>query len=138
MKTMLLSIVTILFFSLTKGSTTPPASGDSAQSGPVTVHVTYRVLPGKEAEFVATLSRAWEVYRRDNLVSAQPHILLQDVDEDKKPRFVEVFSWANQAIADHPTTNVWAVWRELHTLCENRNEHPAIHAEKVKLVPLGN
>ena len=116
----------ILLLSLTEGSTIPPASDDLAQGGPVTVHVTYRVIPGKETQFKAMLSRAWEVYRRDNLVKSEPHILVQDLDEDKKPRYVEIFSWASLSVAEHPTTNVWSVWREVHTLCEYRNGHSAI------------
>lgn len=131
MKTMFL-LTTILLLALTEGSTTPPDS--SADRGPVTVHVTYRVIPGKEAQLKAMLSRAWEVYRRDDLVLAEPHILLQDTDEDSLPRFVEIFSWASRSIHENPTTNVWAVWREIRTLCEYRSGHPAIHAEKVKLV----
>jgi hypothetical protein len=133
MKTMFL-LTTILLLALTEGSTAPPAPDSSADRGPVTVHVTYRVIPGKEAEFKAMLSRAWEVYRRDDLVLAEPHILLQDTDEDSLPRFVEIFSWASRSIHEHPTTNVWAVWREMHALCEYRSGHSAIHAEKVKLV----
>jgi hypothetical protein len=133
MKTMFL-LTTILLLALTEGSTTPPAPESSGERGPVTVHVTYRVIPGKEADFKAMLSRAWEVYRRDDLVLPEPHILVQDTDEDSLPRFVEIFSWASRSIHENPTTNVWAVWREIRTQCEYRSGHPAIHAEKVKLV----
>jgi hypothetical protein len=125
-------LTTILLLALTQGSTTPP--DNTADRGPVTVHVTYRVVPGKEAEFKAMLSRAWEVYRTNNLVLTEPHILLQDTSEDGLPRFIEIFSWASRSIHEHPTTNVLAVWTQMHSLCENRSGHPAIHAEKVNLV----
>jgi len=132
MKTMFL-LTAILLLALAEGSTTP-ATDSSAEGDPVTVHVTYRVCSGKEAEFKAMVSRNWEVYRKDKLVLAEPHILLQDIDEDSKPRFVEIFTWASRSIAEHPTTNVWGVWIETHTLCEYRNGHNAIQADKVKLL----
>jgi hypothetical protein len=133
MKTMLL-LTAILLLALTEGSTTPPAPDSSAEGGPVTVQVTYRVQRGKEAEFKAMVSRAWEVYRRDNLTLAEPHILLQGVDEDSLPRFIEIFSWASRSIAEHPTTNVWMVWNDLHMLCEYRGTNSHIRADKVKLL----
>jgi hypothetical protein len=133
MKTTFLLTV-ILLLALSGGATSLRGADSSVQEGPVTVHVTYRVLPGKEADLEAMLARAWEVYRTNNLVLPEPHILVQDLDEDKKPRFVELFSWASRSIAEHPTTEVWAVWKEIHALCAPRHGHSAIKAEKVKLL----
>jgi len=127
-------LTAISLLALTEGSTTRSAPDSSAEEGPVTVHVTYRVQRGKEVEFKAMVARAWEVYRRDNLTLAEPHILLQGVDENSLPRFIEIFSWASRSIAEHPTTNVWKVWNDLHMLCEFRGTNSYIRADKVKLL----
>ena len=80
-------------------STTHPASGAKADSE--TVLVTYHVQSGKKAEFQAVLSHAWEVYRSEHLVFADPHIIVQDTEDGGKPRFVEVFTWISSATPEH-------------------------------------
>ena len=82
MKTILLLSGSLLV--LTGCST---ARSGSPKHDPETVLVTYRVKAGKEAEFRNVLSRAWDAYRRDGLVFAEPHVVVQDT-EDGKPRFV--------------------------------------------------
>jgi len=63
-----------------------------------TVLVTYHVKLGKEAEFQAVLSRAWEVYRSEHLVFAEPHLVVQDSENRGKPRFAEIFTWVSRSI----------------------------------------
>src|SRR2546430_349980 len=73
----------------------------AAKRDPETVLVTYRVKPGKEAEFQAVLSRAWEVYRSEHLVFAEPHVVIQDAENGGQPRFVEIFTWVSRSIPEH-------------------------------------
>ena len=128
MKTTLLLIGSLLV--LTGCSTT--RSG-SAKGDPETVLVTYRVKAGKEAEFRDVLSRAWDVYRRDGFVFAQPHVVVQDT-EDGKPRFVEIFTWVSRSIPEHAPDNVKALWKQAESLCERRGEHYGIEPGEVELV----
>jgi hypothetical protein len=114
-------------------STTDQAHHGSAKADPETVLVTYRVKAGNEAEFREVLSRAWEVYRRDRLVLAEPHIVLQDT-EDGKPRFVEIFTWVSRSIPEHAPDSVKAVWKQEESLCERRGDHYGIEPGEVELV----
>src|SRR5262245_9329328 len=92
----------------------------SAKADPETVLVTYHVKAGKEAEFQAVLLRAWEVYDRDRLVLAGPHIVVQDTETEGKPRFVEIFTWLSRSIPEHAPESVKAIWKQEESLCEAR------------------
>ena len=105
----------------------------SVQQSPETVLVTYHVQPGKEAEFREALAHAWEIYRRNGLVFAEPHIVVQDT-EDKKPRFVEIFTWVNRSTPEHAPESVNAVWKQEESLCERRGEHYGIEPGEVQLI----
>src|SRR6267378_2809124 len=88
-------LLALVLVSLTGCSTTKPANGKtSSTSLPETVLITYHVKPGKEEELKQVLSRAWEIYRREHLVFASPHVIVQD-KENEKPRIVEVFTWVS-------------------------------------------
>jgi len=128
MKSPLLLIGSLLI--LTGCSTT---QSDSAKGEPETVLVTYRVKSGKEAEFREVLSRAWEIYRQDSLVFAEPHIVVQDTEEGK-PRFVEIFTWVSRSIPEHAPDSVKAVWKEEESLCERRGARYGIEPGEVELV----
>jgi hypothetical protein len=105
----------------------------SAKSDPETVLVTYRVKPGKEAEFRELLSRAWEGYRSDRLVFAEPHVVVQDT-EDGKPRFVEILTWVSRSIPEHAPDHVKDVWKQEESLCERRGKHYGIEPGEVELI----
>jgi hypothetical protein len=124
----------IVLLVLADGSTTQSAVDSSAKENPETVLVTYSVNSDKAAEFKAMLSRAWETYRKDNLVLPEPHIVVQDTDEDSKPRFVEIFTWVSRSIPEHAPTNVWTIWKAEHALCENRRGHDGIEVREVQLL----
>ncbi len=113
-------------------STTPPTSGAKANSE--TVLVTYHVQSGKEAEFQAVLSHAWEVYRSEHLVFADPHIIVQDAEDGSKPRFVEVFTWISSATPEHAPQSVKTIWQKEESLCEERNGHDGIEPDEVELI----
>ena len=106
----------------------------SAKRVPETVLVTYHVKPGKEAEFQAVLSRAWEVYRREHFVFAEPHIVVQDTEDGSKPRFVEVFTWVSRSIPGHAPESVKTIWKQEESLCEKRSEHNGIEPGEVELL----
>jgi len=120
----------VLFLALAGCSTTDHSS---VKPDPETVLVTYRVRAGKEAEFREALARAWEIYRRDGLVFAEPHIVVQDT-EDKKPRFVEIFTWVSRSTPEHAPESVRAIWKQEESFCERRGEHYGIEPGEVELV----
>ena len=115
-------------------STTKSSHPSSAKGDPETVLVTYHVKTGKEAEFREVLLRAWEVYRRDGLVFAEPHIVVEDTESGGKPRFVEIFIWINRSTPEHAPASVMAVWKEEEALCEGRGDHYGIEPGEVHLV----
>jgi hypothetical protein len=129
MKTILWLVSSLLV--LTGCSTT--RSG-AAKGDPETVLVTYRVRAGKEAEFRELLARAWEIYRRDHLVFSEPHVVVQDNEEQGKPRFVEIFTWVSRSIPENAPDSVKAIWKQEESLCERRGEHYGIEPGEVKLI----
>lgn len=106
----------------------------SAKTDPETVLVTYRVKSGKEAEFREVLSRAWGIYRKDGLVFARPHLVLQDTEDGGKPRFVEIFTWVSRTIPEHAPESVQTIWKQEESLCERRGEHYGIEPGEVRLI----
>ena len=99
-----------------------------------TVLVTYHVKSGKEAEFQAVLSRAWEVYRSEHLVFAEPHLVVQDSENRGKPRFAEIFTWVSRSIPEHAPESVKTIWKQEESLCERRGEHYGIEPSEVDLL----
>jgi hypothetical protein len=110
------------------------ATRSSLKGHPETVLVTYHVQPGKEAEFLEVLSQAWELYRREHLVFAQPHIVVQDTEDGSKPRFAEVFTWSSRSIPAHAPESVKAIGKQEESLCEKRGEHNGIEPVEVELL----
>jgi len=115
-------------------STTDPAHHSSAKPDPETVLVTYHVKAGKEPEFQAVLSRAWEIYRRDRLVFAQPHIIVQDTEDGRKPRFIEIFTWISRSTPEHAPESVKTIWKQEESLCEQRGGHYGVEPGEVELL----
>jgi hypothetical protein len=101
---------------------------------PETVLVTYHVKPGNEAEFQGVLSQGWELYRREHLVFAEPHILVQDTEDGSKPRFVEIFTWVSRSIPAHAPESVKRIWQREEALCEKRGGHYGIEPGEVELL----
>ena len=107
---------------------------NSANRDPETVLVTYHVKPGKEVDFQGLLSQAWELYRGEHLVFAEPHIVVQDTEDGSKPRFVEVFTWVSRSIPGHAPESVKTIWKQEESLCEKRGEHYGIEPGEVELL----
>lgn len=101
---------------------------------PETVMVTYHVKPGKEAEFHAVISSAWEVYCGERLVFKSPHIVVQDSENEGKPRFVEIFTWVSRSIPEHAPESVQTIWKQEESLCEKRGEHDGMEPLEVELL----
>ncbi|HXI84783.1 MAG TPA: hypothetical protein VNL17_11925 [Verrucomicrobiae bacterium] len=126
--------LTLAVLSLNACCTTSRTHQGSAKSDPETVLVTYHVKPGKEAEFQAVLSRAWQVYRAEHLVFAEPHIIVRDTEEGGKPRFVEILTWVSHAAPEHAPDAVKKFWEQEQSLCEARNGHTGIEGGEVEIV----
>jgi len=106
----------------------------SIKGDPETVLVTYHVRPGKKAEFQAVLSRAWEVYRSEQLVFTEPHVVVQDSENGGMPRFVEIFTWVSRSIPEHAPESVKTIWKQEESLCEQRAGHDGIEPAEVELL----
>ncbi len=113
-------------------STTSGTSHGKAQ--PETVMVTYHVKPGKEAELQAVLSRIWQIYRKNNLVLAAPHIIVRDTEDGDKARLVEVFTWVSHAAPEHAPDTVKTLWRQEQSLCEARSGLTGIEGGEVEIL----
>ena len=109
--------------------------GNDADARPETVMVTYHVKPGSEAEMEQMLSQAWQIYRREHLVFAQPHIIVRDRDADGKTRFVEIFTWVSHTAPEDAPAPVKAIWGKMTSLCESRNGHRGLEGGEVEIVP---
>jgi hypothetical protein len=114
------------------GCSTPERG--SPKRDPETVLVTYHVKLGKEAEFQAVLSRAWDVYRGEHLVFAEPHVVVQETESGGKPRFVEILTWVSRSIPEHAPESVKTIWKQEESLCEKRGEHYGIEPGEVELL----
>jgi hypothetical protein len=130
MKTFVHSVFAISLLAIAGCSTTHPVGGTKTDSE--TVMVTYHVQPGQEVEFQALLAHAWEVYRGERLVCAQPHVIVRETEGNDKTEFVEIFTWIKSP--DHPSTGVMAVWKREQSLCEPRNGHKGIEGGEMELV----
>src|ERR1051326_5433552 len=62
---------------------------------PETVLITYHVKRGMEPVFGHLLYQAWQAYRKEHLVLAEPHFLVRQVEEGNRIGYVEVFTWVD-------------------------------------------
>lgn len=96
--------------------------------------VTYHVKQGKEADLEATLSQAWQIYRTEKLVFANPHTIVRANDDKHNVRYVEIFTWVSHSGPEHAPDAVKQLWSQEQSLCEARNGHGAIEGGEVDLV----
>ena len=135
MKTsLLISILSWLFASLTVFGASRPNSQDPSLTEPATVMATFHVVAGKEGEFQQLLVREWEAYTKEKLVFDQPHVVVRGKEADGKNYFVDIFTWVSQSTPDHPPASVVAVWQSMGPLVESRNGHPSMEITEVQLV----
>jgi len=121
--------------SLMACSTTPGSKNhDLSESSAETVLITYRVKPGKEQRFQEALSRAWDIYRKEHLVFAQPHFIIRDKASGDRTRFVEMFTWVSHHAPDHAPDSVKNIWDQMQSLCEARDGHGGVEGGEVELL----
>lgn len=106
----------------------------SSESSPETVLVTYRVKPGKEQQLAATLSRAWDIHRKERLVFAQPHVIIREREEGDKHRFIEIFTWVSHDAPDHAPDSVKNIWDQMQLVCETRDGHKGLEGGEVEML----
>ena len=115
-------------------STARPPRDTAAQSPPETVLITYHVKPGREAELEKILSRAWEIYRQERLVFAEPHVIVRDQGKSGQPRMIEIFTWISHDAPDHAPASVKTIWGEMMSFCEARDGQGAIEGGEVEII----
>src|SRR4051794_30110870 len=71
-------LFTLLLILFLAGCTGSGSDRHLSRGGSETVLITYHVAPGKEPELTRLLVKAWDVYRQEKLVFAEPHVVLQD------------------------------------------------------------
>jgi hypothetical protein len=99
-----------------------------------TVLITYHVIPGKEKELASLLAKAWDVYQREKLVFAEPHIVVQDSATAGQPRIVEIFTWVSSSAPDHAPQSVKELWEQEQACCEKRNGGLGLEGGAVELL----
>ena len=116
---------------LTACSTVPRHHGTDT---PETVLVIYHVKAGKEAELEKALSDAWELYRKEHLVFAEPHLVIRAKEEGENFRYSESFTWVSHEAPDHVPASIKAVWNVMQSLCEKRGGPERIEIREVELI----
>ena len=119
---------------LTACSTTKSKKSDAAKDKPETVMVTYHVKLGDERDFLIVLSQAWDIYRSEHLVFAEPHVVVRENEDGDKSRVVEIFTWVNHSAPANAPQKVKDIWEKEHSHCENRGGHGGIEGGEVELL----
>lgn len=99
-----------------------------------TVHTTFLVKDGKEAEFQKVYEKAWAAYRKFGMVLAKPHMLMRGEDEAGKIYFIEILTWKDHDKPDNAPPEVKAIWAQMEALCERRDGHRGIEFEEVRVL----
>jgi len=101
---------------------------------PETVFSTYRIRPGREAEFQTVHAATWKAYRKYNLVLPTPHTIVKGKEEDGSPFFVEILTWKSHDAPDHVPPEVKDLWNQMEALCEKRDGHRGIEFTEMEIV----
>jgi hypothetical protein len=131
--TLALSVFTLLTFTGCYVPETKHAVKKS-KDRPETVLISYHVKPGMEKPFETLLARAWQDYRNENLVLAQPHVLVREAEENNTIGYIEVFTWVNHAAPEKAPDSVKKIWAEEQSLCEPRVGRLGIGGGEVDLL----
>ena len=125
----LASIAFTVLFLLAMGQPAPAQKRDDTE----TVHTTFYVIPGKEAEFANVLKKAWPTYHKLGMVLATPHLILSGNDDQGRPYFIEILRWKDHDAPDHAPKEVTDIWDQITALCEKRDGHRRIEFYEVKI-----
>ena len=90
-----------------------------------TVMARFNVKKGKEAEFERLHTESWQAYLRLELIQPAPHLVLRGKEKSGKTYFVEILTWKDWSVTDHPPDEVRALWARLNEACDGI-EFPAV------------
>lgn len=113
-------------------STSHPKQATTIKDEPETVLVTYHVKQGMEMAFESLLRRAWKTYRTDNLVLAEPHVVVREAEEGNTTGYIEIFTWVSHAAPMHTSADVKEIWAQETALCQARSGHTGIGGGEVE------
>jgi hypothetical protein len=106
---------------------------DAKPDSPETVLATFRVKADQLDDFLQLMPKYRAALRENNLVTAEPYLLLQG-EEDGKPLVVEVFSWRNHEIPEHVPPEIQVYWNRINTMVEDRKSHKGIEFPEMHLI----
>lgn len=112
----------------------PPAVSGPPSQRPETVILTLQPRSGAEDEVAKALADHWSTARKSDLVKPDLHVTLRGRDDQGQPYFVEIFTWRDIDIPDHPPAAIAAIWDRLNALTETRAGRPGIDIKAVVLV----
>ena len=110
-----------------------PSVAQTVQSTPETVLATFRVKPDQLPAFLKLMPQYWSELRAQNLVLAEPHLILQG-DEHGRPTIVEVFSWKDHDAPEHVPVQIQQYWDKINSMVEPRDGHPGVEFPEMTLV----
>ena len=113
---------------------TPAAKAqDDERAFSETVMATFRIKSGRLDDFLKLMPGYWSALRADDLVLAEPHILLHG-EENGKPIVIEIFTWKNHDAPDHAPADIQSYWNKFHEMTEDRNGHSGIEFPEMTVV----
>jgi len=133
----LLSIEILLWTVPSGAAAVPPDATAGREESPETVIVTTRPEDGKEEILRGILGRHWEVLKRLNLVTDDPHVFLRGHDAEGKAWFVEIFTWRSASIPDHAPKEVLDLWAEMNGAVAARGGQPGLDIHEVEWISPG-
>jgi hypothetical protein len=80
------------------------------------------------------LRAAWEIYQKEHLVLAQPHVIVRDKEGRDKTRIIEIFTWVNAKAPDNAPDSVKKLWDQMKSCCEKRDGHEGLEGGEVELL----
>ena len=110
-----------------------PSVAQSTHPKPETVLATFRVKPDQLSAFLKLMPQYWSELRAQNLVFAEPHLILQG-DEHGRPTIVEVFSWKDHDAPEHVPVQIQQYWDKINSMVEPRDGHPGVEFPEMTLV----
>ena len=126
----------VCYIALSLGATlasSSPSLAQTAQSTPETVLATFRVKPDQLAAFLKLMPEYWEALRAQDLVLAEPHLVLQG-EEHGRPTVVEVFSWKDHDAPEHVPAQIQRYWDKINGMVESRDGHPGVEFPEMSIV----
>jgi hypothetical protein len=126
----------VCFIALSLGAFLGPSSPSVAQttpSTPETVLATFRVNPDQLSAFLKLMPEYWAALRAQDLVLADPHLVLQG-EEHGKPTVVVVFRWKDHDTPEHVPAQIQKYWDKINGMVESRDGHPGVEFPEMSIV----